>query len=168
MPPPPKRLHLLRHAKSSWDDPGLTDHDRPLAPRGVRAATGIGRRLRETGVAPELILCSSARRARDTLALLELAGAVSIEPALYGASSRALLERVRRVREELPSLMLIGHNPDMQSLATLLAAESPLRLELAMKFPTGALATLEHTGAWSDLSWGCCELTEFMRPRDLE
>jgi hypothetical protein len=64
---PMRRLYLLRHAKSSWEDVGLADHDRPLAPRGRRAAKAIGRHLRDSGIEPELVLCSSARRAQETL-----------------------------------------------------------------------------------------------------
>src|SRR5579864_3364127 len=102
-----KHLHLLRHAKSSWDQPGLADHDRPLAPRGRRAAEAIARHLRASGVAPALILCSSARRAQETLARLGLSGTVSIERGLYGASSEALLERLRAVPDEVPSALVI-------------------------------------------------------------
>ena len=165
---PPKQLHLLRHAKSSWDDPALADHDRPLAPRGRRAARRLGAHLHEHQVEPELVLCSSALRAQETLALLELAGSVSVEPELYGASSAGLLERLRRVPEAVASLMLIGHNPDMHGLATMLAAEGPLRIEMMTKFPTGALATLAPSGTWQELRWGTCELTAFVRPRDLD
>jgi len=163
----PKRLHLLRHAKSSWDDPGLADHDRPLAPRGRSAAARIGRHLREAGIEPALVLCSSARRAQETLALLELRGPVSVEAELYGASVQTLLARVRRTPEQLPSLMLIGHNPAIEGLATLLAAEAPLRIAMAAKFPTGALATLAFGVGWGELRWGTAELTAFVRPRDL-
>ena len=168
MIPSPRHLHLLRHAKSSWDDHGLADHDRPLAPRGRHAAARIGRHLREAGVAPALILCSSARRAQETLALLELAAPVDIERELYGASTRELLERMRRVPAELPSLLVIGHNPELESLALELAAEGPLRTQLYAKFPTGALATLEFDGRWSTLGFGAATLAAFVRPRELE
>jgi phosphohistidine phosphatase len=165
---PVRRLHLLRHAKSSWDDPGLADHDRPLAPRGRRAAAAMGRHLREGSVEPALVLCSSARRARETLALLELSSPVRIETELYATSSRALLERVRRTPDELPSLMVVGHNPELEGLAIELAREGPLRPELLAKYPTGALATLAFEEGWAELRWGTCELTSFVRPRDLD
>jgi phosphohistidine phosphatase len=163
-----RQLQLLRHAKSSWDEPGLADHDRPLAPRGRRAAARIGRHLREARGAPALILCSSARRAQETLALLELEAPVSVEQELYGASTGGLLERIRRVPPELQSLLVIGHNPELQSLAIELAAEGSLRMQLHAKFPTGALATLEFDGPWHGLGWGAGQLAAFVRPRELE
>jgi phosphohistidine phosphatase len=147
------RLYLLRHAKSSWDEPGLADHDRPLAPRGRRAAKAMGRYLREQGIEPDLILCSSATRARQTLERLGLPGA-RIEPGLYGADAATL----RRFIPKAASAMLIGHNPGIHDLAVSLARSGPRVPELAAKFPTGALATLElDTG----------ELIDFVRPRDL-
>jgi phosphohistidine phosphatase len=109
-----KRLYLLRHAKSSWKDTSLPDHDRPLAGRGRRAAKAIARHMREQGIEPDLVLCSSARRARETLDRMEPAvgtPAVRVEPDLYAASARALLERLRSVLDTVESVMLIGHNP---------------------------------------------------------
>jgi phosphohistidine phosphatase len=147
------RLYLLRHAKSSWDEPGLADHDRPLAPRGRRAAKAMGRYLREQGIEPDLVLCSSATRARQTLKRLGLADA-RIEPDLYAADAATL----RRFIPETASVMLIGHNPGLQDLALSLVRSGPRLVELAAKFPTGALATIElDTG----------ELIDFVRPRDL-
>jgi phosphohistidine phosphatase len=128
-----RRLYLLRHAKSSWEDAGLADHDRPLAPRGRRAAKAIGRYLRDSGIEPQLVLCSSARRAQETLERAGLAGRV--EPELYGASADALLARLRHISPEVRSVMLIGHNPGVQQLALLLARPGPKLDELAVKFP---------------------------------
>jgi phosphohistidine phosphatase len=163
-----RRIDLLRHAKSSWDDPELADHDRPLTARGRRAATRIGRHLRAAGVEPDLILCSTARRARDTLALLELAGVVSVEGELYGASSELLLERLRETADDVHSLLLVGHNPGIQGLAGLLAAEDPRREQLDEGFPTAALATLRFDGGWRALRPGSCELVAFVKPRELD
>jgi phosphohistidine phosphatase len=148
------RLYLLRHAKSSWDEPRLVDHDRPLAPRGRRAAKAMGRYLRRHEIEPDVILCSSATRARQTLERLGLPDA-RIEPGLYGADAATL----RGFIPETGSAMLIGHNPGVQDLALSLARSGPRLAELAAKFPTGALATIElDTG----------ELIDFVRPRDLE
>ena len=104
-----KRLFLLRHAKSSWDDPGLDDHDRPLAPRGRRASAVIAEHLRQERIAPALVLCSSARRTRETLErVMPLDQAeVRIEGELYGASPKDLLQRLREVPDEVDSVMLI-------------------------------------------------------------
>ena len=163
------RLYLLRHAKSSWDHPELADHDRPLAKRGRRATKALARYLREHEIAPELVLCSTARRARETLERIEPAlgtPSVRYESELYAASAGALLERLREVPDEVSSVMLIGHNPGIEELAHGLAGPAP---ELGAKFPTGALAMLTLTGArWRDLDRGGARLVGFVRPRDLE
>ena len=164
-------LYLLRHAKSSWDDAALADHDRPLAPRGRRAAKKMAKHVHDMGVQPALVLCSSARRARDTLkrirATLPKGTEVRIEDRLYGASDQNLLDRLREIRAEVPSVMLVGHNPGLEDLAILLAApESRTRLE--EKFPTGALATLAIPGAgWTALQGGTAELVDFVVPKQL-
>ena len=119
-----KSLLLLRHAKSSWDEPGLADRDRPLAPRGRRAAKALAGHLGQEGVQPALVLCSSARRARETLERIAPAlgeADVTIEDGLYGATEDDLLERLRAVPDSVPSAMLIGHNPAIQALALCLA-----------------------------------------------
>ena len=167
-----KRVYLLRHAKSSWKESGVPDHDRPLARRGRRAAKAIARHLREQGIEPELVLCSTARRARETLERIEPAlgtPVVRFEPELYGASAGALLDRLHAVPEAVRSVMLIGHNPALQLLALDLARQAPGLRELEAKFPTAGLATLEFPGAsWSALDRGSAELTAFVRPRELE
>ena len=141
-----KRLYLLRHAKSSWKDPGLPDHDRPLAGRGRRAAAAIGRHLRAQGIEPELVLCSTARRARETLE--------RIEPALPTA--------------DIDSVMVIGHNPGLQRLALDVARPAAAVRELEAKYPTAALATLAFADpTWQALERGTAELAAFVRPRDL-
>jgi phosphohistidine phosphatase len=162
-------VYLLRHAKSSWKT-GASDHERPLAGRGRRAAKAISRHLREQGIEPELVLCSTARRARETLERIEPAlgtPAVRFERDLYGASAEALLERLRGVPDEVGSVMLIGHNPGLQLLALDLARSGARELE--EKFPTAGLATLAFAGAsWDELAPGAAELAGVVRPRDLE
>ena len=166
-----KQLFLLRHAKSSWEDPELADHDRPLAPRGRRAAKLIAEHLRRQGIVPELVLCSSAARTRETLEpIVPALGEdvpVKIEDELYAASEQVLLERVRAVEDGIESLLLIGHNPGVQQLALLLAGGGEKVAALAHKYPTGALATLELSGGWRELSAGGAELTDFVTPKEL-
>jgi phosphohistidine phosphatase len=166
-----KRLFLLRHAKSSWDDPGLADEDRPLAPRGRRAATLIAEWLGRERVSPALVLCSSATRARETLERIAPALGegvrVQIEPGLYAASERHLLERLRAVQEGVESLMLIGHNPGLEELALRLAGRGEKLADVRRKYPTGALATLEFNGRWSELGPEEAELTDFVTPKQL-
>ena len=164
--PAAKCLLLLRHAKSSWDDPALADHDRPLAPRGRRAAQLIGEHLRRERVPVSLVICSSALRARETLELVGPPGEVRIEPQLYGASAEQLLKRVRQLPEKVDTVMLVGHNPGIQELAVRLAGEDA---GLAgQKFPTGALSTLTFAGPWRGLEAGGAQLAGFARPRELE
>jgi phosphohistidine phosphatase len=167
-----KRLYLLRHAKSSWKDMSLPDHDRPLAGRGRRAAKAIARHLHEEGIEPELVLCSSARRTRETLDWIEPALGtpdIRVERDLYAASADALLERIRRVPRTVESVMLIGHNPGMQELALGLARRSDAVRELEAKYPTAALVTLAVDAAsWHEIDRDTAELVAFVRPRDLE
>ncbi len=167
-----KHLYLLRHAKSSWKDTSLPDHDRPLAARGRRATRAIARHLRDHGIEPELVLCSTARRARDTLEPIEPAlgsPAVLVERDLYAASAPALLERLRSVPDSVESVMLIGHNPGLQDLALDLARPSPTARELATKYPTATLATLAFGATnWQELDHQTAALVALVRPRDLE
>ena len=140
----PRHLLLLRHAKSSWDDPTLADHERPLAPRGCRAAKLISRHLRDERFDISLVLCSSARRAVETVGLVAPTGELQIQPGLYRASADQLLAHLRRVPPEAETVMLVGHNPAIQELAADLAGDGS---ELdGQKFPTGALATLSFAG----------------------
>jgi phosphohistidine phosphatase len=165
-----KRLLLLRHAKSSWDDPELDDHDRPLAPRGRRATKLMAEHLRRESVAPELVLCSSARRTRETLDRIESAlgkAKVEIEPELYAASEQRLLERVQEVPEAFESVMLIGHNPGIERLALSLAGSGAELAAIRRKYPTGALATLEFSGRWTELGPGGARLASFVTPKEL-
>jgi phosphohistidine phosphatase len=162
-----KRLFLLRHAKSSWDDPRLDDHDRPLAPRGLRASAVMAEHLRQERIAPTLVLCSPARRTRETLErVMPIDRAeVRIEDELYRASSKDLLQRLREVPDEVDSVMLIGHQPAIQQLALQLAAEGSELERLKAKFPTAALATLDFPGGWSGLGRGSAELVAYAKPK---
>ncbi|MDP9341400.1 MAG: histidine phosphatase family protein [Actinomycetota bacterium] len=172
MTTPVRYLYLLRHAKSDWDDPGLEDHERPLSPRGRKAAKKIAQHLRESGIQPSLVLCSSALRARQTLegvsSAFGEAVAIKVERSLYGADEGNLLARLRRVPASVQSVMVIGHNPGLQFLALTLAARGKQRARLEAKFPTAALATLRILESpWKELDRGRAELVELVVPRDL-
>ena len=166
-----KRLYLLRHAKSSWDAPALADHDRPLAPRGRRAAEAIAQHLRNEGIAPELVLCSPSARTRQTLTAIARGlgekADVRLESELYAASAATLLELLHELPDEVSSVMLIGHNPGIQDLAVSLAGGGPAIERMRSKFPTAALATLELSGSWSELAPERAELVAFVKPKDL-
>ena len=168
-----KRLWLLRHAKSSWDQPSLPDPDRPLAPRGRRAAEVLAAHLAAADVRPTVVLCSSSLRTRETLAaILPALGdalEIRIERALYGAGAAQLLDQLRQVSNKASSAMLIAHNPGIQDLALALAAGGPALAGLREKFPTGALAGLElDVERWRDLDHGMATATTMVTPRSLE
>jgi len=167
-----RHLFLLRHAKSSWDDPSIDDHDRPLAPRGRRAAARIADYATKTGIRPDLILCSSAMRAQQTLERIAPSlgpdAEVHIERPLYGATEDRLLQRLHALPDEVDSVMMIGHNPGVQELALLLAREGPLRTLLEDKFPTAGLAKLAFGRVeWKDLHRESGDLVDFLVPRRL-
>jgi phosphohistidine phosphatase len=166
-----RQLFVLRHAKSSWDDPGLDDHDRPLAPRGQRAVKLLHDYIRTHGIEPSLVLCSTSRRTQETLAGVAPSGDHLIERELYGANAAAILERLQRLPPDTGSAMVIGHNPAMQILVLRLAAGTPSGDDdlatVQRKFPTGGLATLTFECAWSELTPGGAMLTALARPKDL-
>jgi phosphohistidine phosphatase len=170
-----RRLYVLRHAKSSWEDGALPDHDRPLSPRGRRAAALLSDHINRTGIAPQEILCSSALRTRETLRGVMGDVAATVEPELYGAACRDLIARLRQVPDEVESVMLIGHNPALQSLVLKLvrdgagppaAGETPLE-QIGRKFPTGALVTLELDRPWSAIEHRSATLVDYVRPKTL-
>jgi phosphohistidine phosphatase len=166
-----KRLFLLRHAKSAWDDPTLRDRDRPLAPRGRKAAKRVARWAKRHDVRPQLVVCSSAVRARQTLERVRPGlgdPAVWIEVTLYAAAADTLLTRVRALPEDVDAAMLIGHNPGLMDLALLLAAPGPNRKRARSNIPTGALVALEIDAAlWAGVQPGEARMTRFVAPRDL-
>ena len=164
---------MLRHAKSSWDQPGLPDADRPLAPRGRRAADVLAAHLAAAEVRPAVVLCSSSLRTRETLAaILPALGdalEIRIERDLYGAGAAQLLDRLRQLPDGASSAMLINHNPATQDLALALASSGPALAGLGEKFPTGALATLElDVERWRDLDHGTGTAVALVTPRSLE
>ncbi len=166
-----KRLYVLRHAKSAWDDPTLRDRDRPLAPRGRKAAKRMGKWARKHDVRPQLIVCSSAVRARETLhRMLHYLGEPEVwfEVTLYAASAETLLARVHALPGEVDEAMVVGHNPGVMELVLLLAGPGRLRDRAAVNVPTGALTVLElDVGAWEDAAPGAASLTRFVVPREL-
>jgi phosphohistidine phosphatase len=167
-----RTLYLLRHAKSSWDDPDIPDRDRPLSPRGLRACELVAEYLRRQEITPWLVLCSSSTRTRQTLegvsAGFSYPVAALVEHGLYGAGAADLLDRLRLVDGSVASVMLVGHNPAIQELAANLVRPTTSGEALGDKFPTGALATLELARTWTELAPGSATLTEFVNPRELK
>jgi phosphohistidine phosphatase len=170
------QLLLMRHAKSSWDDTKLPDHDRPLSERGRRAAVAMRLAMRDLGLAPDLVLVSSAARTMATLAALEPWDDTPIteaSDALYLADPVKLLGILHDVAETVRSVLLVGHNPGMHELATSLVGpqamtqSNEMTRRLAARYPTGALAEFAIAGPWSSLGEGGGRLLRFLLPRDL-
>ncbi|MEA3060444.1 MAG: phosphohistidine phosphatase [Sphingomonadales bacterium] len=167
-----KILTLLRHAKSGWDDPVTRDFDRPLNPRGRRAARTVAQEMRRLGLGFDLVLASPARRVVETIA--EVAAELGPLPAdyderLYLASPQTLLDVVHETPAGARRLLLIGHNPGLESLALLLSGPVPLRSEVELKYPTSTLAEIAFpVESWGEVRSGGGELRRFVRPRDLD
>lgn len=166
-----RRLLLLRHAKSSWVDAGLRDHDRPLNARGRDAAPRVGAHLRADDLVPDRVLCSSARRTCETVARLDLPDTVEVEVTheLYLATPAVVLGLVHTVDDSVATLMVVGHNPTTHELALGLAGggDPEALARLGGGYPTGALAVLTVDGSWTALAPGTATLDAFVVPRDL-
>ena len=169
-----RELLLLRHAKSSWDQPGVEDHERDLNQRGEAAATLMGEFLQAQGLGPDLVLCSTARRALRTWQLaserLDTRPRTVTLDELYLADPQRLLGIVRRHGGDAERLLVVGHNPGLHQFATRLCGtgDSAMRTLLAKKFPTAGLARIGFdAAAWAALTPGSGELLGFWRPRDL-
>jgi len=172
-----RQLLLLRHAKSSWDDPLLADHARPLNARGRRSATAMAAAMRDLGLSPDVVLVSSARRTLQTLeAISPFADSPLIEPMddLYLAPWQRLLDLLRQSPETARSVLLIGHNPGLHDLALALAGPTAMAgsaavaaRRMAEGFPTCSLAEFTVASRWRDLAEGGGRLVRFLIPADL-
>ena len=178
-----RKLVLFRHAKSAWPD--VPDHERPLGPRGQRDAPVMGRWLRAAGHVPDQVLCSTARRARQTWQLaqagLGATPSASFDDSVYEGSAAQLLDLIRRAPPAARTLLIAGHDPAIAELALrLTATTSPAHVGAAgdaappdmidrmrAKFPTAAIAVFEFAGNWDQLGPGTARLTNFVTPRDL-
>lgn len=164
------RLILTRHAKSSWDDPTMADHDRPLNPRGIRAAGLVGGWLASRGDLPGEVLCSDATRTRETWERIapHLPGApeATLKSALYHAGPDVMLAVLRGATA--PVVMMLGHNPGIAEFAERLLARAPADPEFR-RYPSGAtmVATFEAE-RWQDVGFGTGALLDFVAPRSLE
>lgn len=170
-----KTLTLLRHAKSGWDDAVARDFDRPLNPKGRRAAQTMGRELRRLGLSFDHVVASPAVRVEQTIDGVESGYARALSPAydrrIYLASAGSLLDVVRETDDEYAHLLLIGHNPGLEDLVLLLAPDEPgtLRDDVEEKYPTATLAELTFAvDCWAEVRERGGTLTRFIRPRDLD
>ena len=175
-----KRLLIMRHAKSSWakptaDSPNMPDKERPLNERGERAAQLMGAYLRQEGLRPDLILCSTAVRAQQTVQLMLpfLSEKVDVEyaPNLYMADPPTIFESLQRLNGAIETVLLVGHNPGLQEAVLALAdpklgGDKKALDAIAGKFPTAALAMLEFEAPdWSGIKSG--KLVLYRRPKEL-
>lgn len=168
------RLMLMRHAKSAPQEPGLSDFDRPLNPKGRKSSIAMGTFMAERGMAPARILCSSAQRSRETLALLlpHLAADLDlcIARRLYHADGQGYLEAMRDYGATEPSLLVIGHNPAIQDIAQILAplGDAPGLRAIKEKYPTGGVAVVDFDAPrWADIGPGAGRLISFHTPRSI-
>ena len=169
-----KRLYLLRHAKSSWDDPAVPDFERPLNKRGRKAAKAMAEYFREAAIHPAIVLCSPSRRTRETLELIAPVlddAPLCFDDRIYEASCTTLLACLRALPPELPSVLMIGHNPGLEHLLHTLAGHTEaerILSRLREKYPTGSLAVLTTPGDhWKCLTDDACRLERFVCPADL-
>jgi phosphohistidine phosphatase len=170
------RLLLLRHAKSSWAEPGVADRDRPLNKRGKDTAPTVGRYLKRMGWLPDRVICSPAERTRRTLDLVLEAGnlmpQVIVDEAVYDfGDGTALIDAIRRNGGPARTLLLVGHNPSTELLALRLSRSGPPDAIAALrrKFPTAALAVFDVDVAdWADFDPLKATLVAFVTPKALD
>lgn len=168
-----KLLTLIRHAKSSWNDGSLDDFDRPLNPRGWKAARRIGRELKKKKIRFDVCLASPAARVRETLDGLsdgygQFGFPVRFEQAIYEASAANLLDLIKELPETVTEALLVGHNPGLQRLILELTRKGKLHEQVALKFPTAAVAVVKvEVPLWTDVQAGSASLVELINPKDL-
>jgi len=161
-----KILLLLRHAKSSWKDESISDFDRPLNERGKKAAQTIGRYIRKQKIMPDLVLSSPAVRARETTGIItttaKLTAEIRYDQRIYEADPPRLVQVLSQLEDTFSSVLLVGHNPGIEDLLSLLTGSS-------QHMPTAALAKirLEGVGDWSEISQAKAMLELMIKPRDI-
>lgn len=163
--PQTRTLVLIRHAKSSWDNPNMRDFDRPLNERGQRDALDMGARLAARGQRPDKFYCSSARRARETALILAQAvgypeADLEVQDEIYSADQAQLLDRLRQCPDSAGEVWLVGHNPDITELVNRLAGFQTHEL------PTCAVVRMAFdVGRWKDIEPGEAQVLEVDRPK---
>jgi len=162
-----RTLVLMRHAKSDYPE-GVGDHERPLAARGIREAGLAGDWLRGNLPPFDAVLCSSATRTRQTLALTGVGASASFLEALYGASPGEVIVEINKVAGDVNTLLVVGHEPTTSHLALGLAgpgSDPSAAQQIALKYPTSAIAVLQVPGPWAGLQLSAAELVSFHVPR---
>lgn len=164
-----KRLILTRHAKSSWDDPLMSDHDRPLNDRGKAAAADLGQWLASRGYVPQEVLCSDALRTRKTYSGMAPAlpgtPVLELKPSLYHAGPDVMLAVLRHATAD--TTMMIGHNPGIADFAARLVVQPPINPDFG-RYPTGATLVVDFMiDHWSEVAYGIGATVDFVIPREM-
>lgn len=157
----------MRHAKSDYPA-GVADHDRPLAPRGIRQAGFAGDWLRANVATVDEVLCSAATRTRETLRNTRIDAPVRYSERLYASTPGAMIDEINTVDDRVHTLLVIGHEPTMSSLAVGLGGatgDAAAAERISAKFPTSAIAVLSVPCAWKELELGAAMLIDFEVPR---
>ena len=161
------QLIIWRHAKSDWDNPGLPDHERPLNKRGRRDREIMARYI-ENSFAPELVICSTARRTRETVITLSDKDKIIYSEALYQAMHVDLMEIARSHGNDHACVMLVGHNPGMEMLAGRMENTAPeIAARFADKYPTCSLAQISWSCGWDEIDFSNCAVTDYQNPSRL-
>jgi phosphohistidine phosphatase len=170
-----RRLILLRHAKSDWTSAGMRDHARPLAVRGRDAAPRIGTYMTHHGLLPDLVLCSTAVRAQQTLDLIAAhfpeKVPISYDERIYEVGAEDILTVIKQTKADVHTLLVVGHNPGLRDLAELMIASGDVdaRARVLDKFPTAGLAVIDFPlDDWRKLHPKAGRLDRFVTPRTLE
>jgi len=162
----PKTLILTRHAKSSWDTPGMDDHDRPLNKRGRRSAEVIGDWLRTHGLVPDEVLCSSARRTRETYERMGFDTPAEVTDTLYLVTANQILRELSGATGD--TVLLLGHSPGIGQFAAEILGGDPPAHPRFRDYPTGATLVVRFdVDSWDKLAWRSGNLVDFTVPRDL-
>jgi len=161
-----KTLLVMRHGKSSWDDPSQSDYDRPLKNRGRRAAALIGAEIPRRGLTPDLVISSGAKRARKTAAIVAktagYTGAIELTDRLYFNGVDGYLDSLAEVADGVERVLVVGHNPHVEGVTARLTGEN-------VSFPTAALAVIElDTESWATVRETSGRLVSVTLPRELE
>ena len=160
-----KTLYVLRHAKSSWDDCSLSDFERPLNERGIKTAPLMGKEMKKNDFVPEIIICSTAKRAEQTAKLVkdsaEFDAEIMFEEAIYEASVTTLLHIVSEIDNEFDSALIVGHNPGFENLVRVLTGK-------VEAMPTAGLAVINlEIESWNEINTESGNLREFIRPKEI-
>ncbi len=160
-----KRLVLMRHAKSSWDDPLLDDHERVLNGRGRISADALGDWLRAKSYTPDQALVSDSARTRETFARLNVICGASFTEALYHAGARTMMQVLQEAKGT--TVLMVGHNPGIAEFAEQIVAQPPDHMRF-YDYPTCATTVMEfEIDDWSKMKAGTGHVLDFAIPREL-